>query len=832
MPTRTESPTSAVAASAPVVVFFGFPTAGKSTLLATFSRTAAPGESTVELRPADSSLTVVRELVRHEITVAGGRFDTPESVVLYDCDGKSASELLAAPDRMVKGSARGALAAAVRSADALVVVLDAGASPEHVDHVFRTFRVFLDTLEAGRTFGREVGGLPVFLTLTKCDTLHRPDDEPTDWLARIENRKRELTARFHDFFEGELHEDDPESIDPSPYLTFGSLDLQVIATAVRVPEGKMFAAFADADGSFGVERLVRDCLTAARAFHGRSHSARRRLKFTVFGLLGLVAALFVGAVTLSTTASYGPTEALAARVREFREREGSTAVRHSDEAYPERIKTLTAIHESPLFDNIPDDLQDFVNRRLAEYQSYAEYRSKFQPPRLSPEDLRTREEIDQLAADLNRTLAPPKEYEKGWTETTASKLRAKWQADLDAIRTAEEVLYDWYRGLDRRATELLFTTKPPDFEWYRNVGTLFERAENPPFDPSAAVPGSVGIPGVPRADPLRFAAAYEFDRVLVARRDWEDSRDRLRHLRQLTAVLGITSGPGSPPAVLDLPEPTSVADSLGLASARLKALADAFPGANLAHPEWVAVNFPDPVRSWLEPRLRAVFDTGVRHVQSVIRDRLGATADRDAWRKLADGLLQEPPLRDWGRLLGRLRRWAVLRETDGDPVEELAAFLRRESFSLELRALEVAIPDDLLDRPAQPTGDLVLTVKPAGDGTPIEAAFQSKGSPRSERPDTIHRFEAKSEPVQFVYNPGDEFSARLPIRSGGQEYRLVWSSPRTMLYQFDALARPPMLERTGNIPVPPERAAGVRVEFVPPDGFPEVPVLLNESGRR
>ncbi|MCZ2342003.1 MAG: hypothetical protein LC104_09435 [Bacteroidales bacterium] len=848
MPRRTE-PASSQRHPSPIVVFFGFPHAGKTALLNACLRVnPRTSDEPVALSPISATTAepvplatvppinvppvnvppvnaVQREVVSHVVPLpATGQ--NAESVVLLDCDGRSVADWLATPKRLSKNHPRGALTSAVHAADALVLAIDATASPEQVDHVFRSFREFLDSLEEGRTYGREVGGLPVFLTLTKCDRLCLPSDEPTDWLARIEDRKRELTERFRDHFLVELTADDAEWLDPSPFLSFGSLELHVVATAAHAPTGKMFAAFRDPEGSFGVSQFARECLSAAQAFHRRTHTARRRLQFTVYSLLGFVALLFLAVVGLTLNSSYGPTEALAARIREYRELEGLPSVHLADNAYPAHRKTLQAFHDSPLFAGLPDDLRQFVQQRLAEMQAYDELRTQFQPPRLSPSDLRSPDEISQFIADLNTTFRVPPEYERQWTETPAVKLRQKWLADLSVLQTSEQALYDWYRSLDRRATDLLFTQKPPTHSWFRETQVLFERAAQPPFDPQADIPGSPTVPEVARGAALTFAVAYEFDRILVARRDWEDSRDRLQNLRNLTSALGLTIGPDTPPAVLDLPEPGDPTASLTLATTRLQALEQAFPETNPSHPEWVAASFPDPVRNWLEPRLRATFDVGVRHVHRVIRAKIGENDSVTAWRTLPDGLLQEPALRDWGRLLGRLRHWAALRNADSDPVAELRAFLCQEAFPITLQAIDIALPDDLLDRSTAPAGNYVLTHQPA-DGSPArQFTFQPVGSARYERPLTTQRFEPVAAPGKWTLRPGDTLTAQLPLRSGGQDYRLIWSPKRPAVYTIGVVVGPPQLERVGPIAFPPERAAGVRVEPIPATGWPTVPVLL------
>ncbi|MGL6095111.1 MAG: hypothetical protein ACRC7O_04825, partial [Fimbriiglobus sp.] len=246
----------------PRVVFFGPPFSGKSALISAFLRATDPtADDAIPLTLAHPGNGVRRELVTHRLSPTAA---TGGAVEVCDCDGKAAGELLTHPDGFVRASsAGGALATAVRAADSLVLVVDAAASAADIDDLFGAFGRFLESLEEGRTFGREVGGLPVFLTLTKCDALIRPDDEPTDWLARVESRKSEVRGWFEDFFGDDIADAD------SPFLAFGTIDLHLAATAVTAPTGPMFTAYADPAGAFGVADLLLDVTAAARAYRRR-----------------------------------------------------------------------------------------------------------------------------------------------------------------------------------------------------------------------------------------------------------------------------------------------------------------------------------------------------------------------------------------------------------------------------------------------------------------------------------------------------------------------------------------------------------------------------------
>jgi hypothetical protein len=827
MPTPPTSAAAAVVSrvddATPRVVFFGPPHSGKSSLIEAFVRLAAgPGDGAVELTPAEPPSSIRRELVPHLIRVenpsagaAGGRF------VVVDCDGRAAGELLSHQSGLVRGQARGALAQAVRSADALVLVVDAAASPEVVDQTFRSFIQFLDGLEEGRTFGREVGGLPVFLTLTKCDALHQEGDSPTDWLARVEEREREVRDRFVDYF-GE-----PAADDPSPFLPFGSLYLRLAATATRAPEGKAFAAYADPDGSFGVAALMRDALPAAREYKARAIRARKRLRRTVTGSGVLLGGMLVGLMVLLASGGFGGRDILAERVREYRRTEPPAAIRLADRIFAHTRRELVTIRDSIGFARLPEDLQEFVEDRLREVDAYRDYRERFKPPRLGPAEIQTREQAEKLEADLAGELAPPPGYAREWADTEAVRLWQKWRTDLKLVREAEGALHDWYSGLINRANKLLLTESPPDFGWRGQVGALLKDAEAPPFPPDQEVKGSPSVPGL-RGRPLTYASAYGFDRVEQARQDWLATRDKLRHLRDLTDAIGLTTAPGSPAAVLDLPElPSGTAGSKELATARLAALRSAFPPP--AYPsgeytEWAAANFPDPVRRAVEVRLRSIFDTGVRHVRRLVAVAAPAPESAGGWRRVADTLLQEEGLKAWGRLLGLIRRWLDPTAPAADPVAELADFLRRDRFELNLRSVQVAIPDDLLGQRAAPAGRLVVTHTPAG-GQPVEYAFRQEGDGKRDRPVTVYTFVPDGHSGTIQYRPGDGLSASLPLKSGGDEYRLVWPSGRSVVYQIDRLAQAPRLERAGPLPAP-EPALGVRLTVSPPDGLPAVPVLF------
>ena len=809
--------TPPAASGVPRVLFFGPPKSGKSTLHEQVVRiaTAAPGSDAASLPNVGPDTGLRRELTPHRVAVSnpsagplGGHFE------LSDCDSDAVDRLLADPDAVVRAKARGVLADAVRSADALVLAVDAGATADEVELTFRQFRGLLDVLTQDRERGREVGGWPVFLTLTKCDTLARPGEAPMAWIGHVEARKRELQAHFAEAFADDL-DDDADGT----FHRFGSLSPSYTATCVRVPPGPAFDLYADGSGGLGMIDLAGACLTAARDQRDRIAASRRQLRGTVLGVGGLLTALLAAVTLLVTSGGLSDADRLAERVRAYRATEPPPAQRLAEARLARHVKELRALRESEGYAELPGDLREFVEGRVREADDYRDYRAKFQPPRLGPAELRTRDQADELAADLRGELAPPAEYRPAWGETEYARLAAKWRGDLDLVTAAEARLHEWYRGLIRRANESMLTATAPDALWRGQVGELFAAATMEPFDPRGVVPGSVAVP-LPRGRKLTYDAAGRFERVALARRDWDDTRGRLRCLTDLTDALGLTAA-----GVLDLPEPAA-GGSRELATARLAALRTAFPPrlvnepslAKATFPEWLEHTYPDAVRRAAEVRLASVRETALRHLKAMIaQDAPGQTPE--ALRQLLAA--KSPPYADWDRLTQVLADLATRTPNAPTPLAELTKFVAAENFAAEVPALTLTLPDDLLEQRARPGG---LTLRVGAK----EFAYGLDGEPRRENAATVYRFAPVGHAGKFALTPGDEVTASLAVRAGAEEARLAWKSPRALFYRFDLFEASPTITRAGG----DAAAAGVRLGVPPPGAWPRLPDLLRDAPRR
>ena len=146
---------------------------------------------------------------------------------LIDTSGTVAGELLScwhSPDG--KGVADN-LVRAIAAADALVLAVDASAGPSRREAEFALFERFLRLLERGRGRRTDVGDLPVYLVLTKCDLLAQPDSTSSVWMDRVDKRKQQASRHFQDFLNRQ------RGTAPMP---FGTVNLHLHTTAAALPE--------------------------------------------------------------------------------------------------------------------------------------------------------------------------------------------------------------------------------------------------------------------------------------------------------------------------------------------------------------------------------------------------------------------------------------------------------------------------------------------------------------------------------------------------------------------------------------------------------------------
>ncbi|HEX4610967.1 MAG TPA: hypothetical protein VH092_22445 [Urbifossiella sp.] len=817
--------------AAPRVLLFGYPKSGKTHLLGALLQASEtqPDVLGAEVIDPTGRLAAVRDAVyagapfentRTELVSvpvflrdpAAGRTAPAREFALSDCDGHASSALLKNPVALDARRVNGTVARAVLGADLIALVVDAGLTDDDLAERFEDFLFFLEQVHGRRLREREVGGLPVFVVVSRCDLLARPGDTAAEWAARVRGNMRYVLRQFEEFIADQL----PLEGHGTSYLPFGSVDVEGYATAVRRPQ---LADEPDGPAEpFGVAEFFRAAFAAAAAHRDRARSSDRRLRRTVWAVAAAVGVMLGGAAAVAVFQPPSADPELPDRVRLYARGEPPAADRLAEKNLARNKRLLAGFRADPGFFALPGDLQGFVEGRLREAEDYQDYRAKL-AAQAAPAEARTLDDLERIRTRLTTDLALPAEYT--WGDTEAAKLRDKWLADVTLIRAAEAGWYDWYRGLVNQATALTLTGSF-DGDWRDRVNVLADAARQPQYSQAAVIPGSEPVPQ-PRGEAVTYRVPFEYDRVFQARRDWEYARARLLHLRDLADALGLT-----PPTAIDgprllvIPPPGAVpATFLGdrLTELQKRYSADGYR-------EWELAGFPDPARKVLAAQLRTSFGNGVRVVRGLVLDRIGgnltAADTPEGWARTAAGLT-DPPVRDWGRYLQLLAR--LENPAAPDPVDELAAFLRAPQFALDLRGAEVRIPLALRVPAVVPAGPLTVTLVPRAGGDPVVRAYPPAGEPSPRDLGVAYTF---GPAPLLLYRPGDGLRAELPVRSGDQRFTLVWDGSGTRSFQFEAFDREPRLLRAG---APPEPATGVTLTPAAGSVLPRVPVLLPDGGR-
>lgn len=842
----TGAPAPAPAASDALrLVLFGLPAAGKTSLLGALGQAARlqPHLLGGLLRDPDHRLEAlarqvydgpprrtVEEVLAYPVHFEPSPRGDPEragpaDLVLLDCDGSVVNDLLNRRAELDEHSPEGSLTGEIVRADAILLAIDAASPRSQVEADFTAFARFLQAMQRGRGRRTEVAGLPVFLVLTKCDLLAQPGDSVAEWMDRIEQRKRDVDAHFRTFLSDEAARQaaEPRAVatadakappprEPSP---FGRIDLHVWATAMKRPP--LSGAAARPHDPYGVAELFRQSLDEARAYRQARTRSHRRLVglVTVLSLLvvltgGLAAFLWLSALDARAAM-------LQARAEDFRAAYSGPPgerLRGDPEALRDRIERLEKIHGDDQFGRLPRDLQTFVETRLDELNAYLAYLRKLLAER-PPGEARSEEGLEQALHKLRGELALP---DPEWQETLAGQLHGQRLASAEALRRAVLAVRNWYLDSSDQASRLwTFATVRGTAidggidwaEWTSQVETMLQQRQGPPFRDAEPVPGV--------NPPLLYATVFRFDRVAEARTGWELDRARLVRLLDVSSALGLATPSKSRPPVLVLPRDLSLAACKG----RLAELKAAYPDYDRT---FTRTDLPDAAVPTLRQAARRQYRLLLEpaHAEVLRQLRLSGSGETVAsWEPVRAWLRQPEELLSW-RELARV----LLRLDDPaaeDPVKALAAFLARTEFALEVRALELEVPEV---RGLRPGDESRLVVLHPASGRQPALAFEASGEPRRDpaRRTVVYTFR----PVaghKLTYRPGDKLWAELPLR--GARDRLVWSQARSSLYQFERLRRPPRLQGLAATTLDEGRVFDdVTLTPRPEDGVPVVPELL------
>ena len=733
----------------------------------------------------------------------------PGRVQLLDCDGKLAESLLQG-DLEVPTADQAALADSIVHADVLVLTIDAAAPPKRLDEIFTLASRFLKTLEEARGGHAEVSGLPVYLVLTHCDLLVRSQDNLVAWLERVEERKRSVESRFHDFLAGG---DDRQA-------AFGDIELRLWATAIGRPA---LAGTAASSTPFGVAELFRQCCEEGLAYRAARQRSSRRLGFAVAGVGGVVLLLLGLSLGLLLQKQPGPRSLLERRIEtlRFSDRTGAgQRLGESVAALETRLTQLSEAHADPGFAQLPEDYRSFVLEREEELNEYLKIRDRVLA--LQPADANSLEDLNITRSSLEVITLPA-----DWNQTTAAQDRARQLEDAERLRQAAERAEAWF---DRSSAEAAAILRGDPYrgraiawsEWYQSAKALSAPSTGPGSRPA------------PRADDpiegthgLRMALVLGYPEVALKALAWAEKKKQLEQAAGLVVELGLTRVPGHKQALLSFEEDFR----LESAERRLQELQTSAPQLLEPGLSLTGMELGQALRGEFDARAREQYQFLLGLERQILLARFrkfdpNNEESPERWAYVAEALPSAddaPPT--WLKLAAILAR-VQDPPASINPVADLRAFLKKDSFPLWARTLQLEIPASVGNRPL-PGAQLRITIgrrKSAATEVMVFDLIDTGGPPQT--PTFLFQRKDRS---SVLYLRGDNLKAELVVDNGQQ---FTWNLSRTMSYQFEVIYREPWKHRERGTAEEGTRLKFVRLRVLDvsapgePPPWPQVPDLL------
>jgi hypothetical protein len=431
------------------------------------------------------------------------------NALLIDCDGQVANEYLSRQRTLSGPDGESPLRDAILQADTLILAVDASNNAEILKRDFAQFARFLRLLEQSRAQRTDVGGLPVYLVLTKCDLLARKGDNRITWIERIEEHKRVVDRKFQEY----LAQSAGREAHP-----FGKIDLHLWATAVKHPA--LENSPAQPREPYGVAELFRQCFQSAGSYRAHQTRAVRRLGWTVAALACLVGLLVLLGLFFYASRPGAEAGTLEADIRTFRANQGDTPAQRFAEPLDDKIKQLERFEADPAILQVSANDRQYVQERLQELKAYQQYRKELLDNGQDPRLIHTDAELNRLRDALERLPLPPR-YAAAWRETKVGRLREQWQQDAATlgreVNLAEARLMKLVARWNKTQTDPLTASqrKAREKELLNEGDALPYREDNKDH----FLPGSRS---------LTYENVLQFDRVAEVYRDWRAIRQEQR----------------------------------------------------------------------------------------------------------------------------------------------------------------------------------------------------------------------------------------------------------------------------------------------------------------
>jgi GTPase SAR1 family protein len=479
----------------------------KNTYQANLQPTAALTSYAIQLQPAD-----------------GGGPNTAATVL--DSSGASANAMLQSKQPFLDSHP---LKKPALDADTVLFIIDASMPGKQLVEEIQQFARWYWQFHETRGRRTEVGELPVYLVLHKCDLLAKPNESSSAWMQRIEEAKRKIDEKFREVLKKQGKQG----------TGFGSIQLRLWATAIKRP------ALADrpakAQEPYGVAELFRQCLPSAADYAERRHLSQYRLHHLVIIMVAVVALLVL---TVGFLAEYQPEQSskLEEKVHAVLPKKDADRLRTSIERLNKKRVELLLIENDDTFDRLSDESQKKVKRYREELDLYLkkfeESQKQLKDPHLAKNEEEYNESRKNLQAfedELKKSLAGlglAEDQAKDWEEGKLGKRLQTLHKGFDRVDDETKKEVTWIREqiklndkvLDEGNViynKLLKKTKldPQEAE-------LWNLSFRERMNPERRLPRESHIPSTH----MTYEDLDKFKAVKEAQKDWQDAKDELKNI--------------------------------------------------------------------------------------------------------------------------------------------------------------------------------------------------------------------------------------------------------------------------------------------------------------
>ena len=509
------------------IVLFGMPDSGKSSLLAALVQAEHEQEESFngklndlsggltqlhnqlyKNQPANSPNEEVTAYPVEFVPILEGEQTIP--AVLYDCDGRQANYLVrgGSSKSLVELGKQSELPRAVLNADTVLLIIDRSADNKEIEAACNQFCAFLHKLEVGRSQSNATNGLPVYLVLTKCDLLAKPDvNTLTKWQEYLMSEEQ----RFQHYFNKSREKYKQKN------ASFGEIKLDVWTTAVWRP--KYARKNSDPPLPYHVGELFRHCLNSALEYRKQERLAQRKLNMTL-GVMAVLALLMIslGSWFFVTGTSGTPLDTrISQYMKEVEESPASLYAKVPREL--EQIKTWKNNESYRLVKQENKDSVEDIFAKLKAYEKFSQQVDQLPPPKYSSnlEELNLRHE-----KILN--VKPPTKYADEWANhSNAGKRREEWLTEANHLRKEVTKAEKFYKDLTASWDDLQKKFKAGDITF-----PVFKQEKNKLVNQSKTYPyrdekKNEDLPSVP-GKRLRVYDVIKFHEVQQAYDTWKNRK--------------------------------------------------------------------------------------------------------------------------------------------------------------------------------------------------------------------------------------------------------------------------------------------------------------------